>query len=429
MADDLGYNDLSPRHTLNQTTSISRLASEGMTFTNAYSASSVCSPTRACLLTGKYPARLDFTRASGHTTEEVLQSYFTPDDRLVTVNRLFNSYYTLGEAMRDGGYETLHVGKWHLGRPPYVPKNHGFSKSIPNTWAAGPPGGYIGWDTAEYHPDPPKQHIEDRMVKEIETFLRNRDTDKPFFINYWMFSVHGPFEAKQPLVDTYWSKELQLQTGRSPTYAAMVKTMDVSVGTLLNLLVELNLDDETIVIFTSDNGGNVHTTIDGDRKVTNNSPLRGGKGTLYEGGERVPLIIKVPGLTQAGSSSNVPVHTIDFYPTLMALTGVSPVQPQTFDGVNLKPILAGTGTITDRALFSIYTQPQSDGKPPGVSVRFAGLKMIRYFNPNVESEVYDLVTDQGETTNIYDYGDPMVEVMDDMIDTFLEDTNVTVPTY
>ena len=287
LADDLGWADTTLYgHTkLYQTPNLERLAQRGMLFTRAYSASPLCSPTRASILTGLSPARIGITQAACHLQQVLLQALPgtrpAPGKKALppeSATRLNTTYYTLGKALKDAGYATGHFGKWHVGAEPYSPLQQGFDVDVPHYSGPGPAGSYVApWKFKNFDPDPgePNQHIEDRMAKEAVAFIE-KHKDQPFFLNYWMFSVHAPFDAKKTLIDKYRALVNPSDPQRSPTYAAMVESMDDAVGTVINTLDRLKLTENTIIVFLSDNGGNIHSEVDGTR-ATSNLPLRGGK--------------------------------------------------------------------------------------------------------------------------------------------------------
>ncbi|MDB4743967.1 sulfatase, partial [Planctomicrobium sp.] len=327
LADDLGWSDTTLFGTTKfyKTPNIERLAKRGMTFTRAYSSSPLCSPTRASVLTGLSPARHGITTPNCHLPQMTLKATANstgPANHKATfpnsVSRLDTKYYTLAEMFKDNGYATGHFGKWHLGAEPYSPLEHGFDVDVPHHPGPGPAGSYMApWKFKDFDHDPliPDEHLEDRMAKEAVAFLEQHK-DESFFLNYWMFSVHAPFDAKQKLIDEYRKVIDPKDPQRSPTYAAMIESMDDAVGTLLDTLDRLKIADNTIIIFASDNGGNMYNEVDGT-SATSNSPLRGGKANMYEGGVRGPAIVVQPGLIPPGSQCDELIQSSDFYPTLL----------------------------------------------------------------------------------------------------------------
>ena len=284
-----------------------------MTFTRAYSASPLCSPTRASILTGLSPARHGITSPNCHTPTVRLtvdikskaganQKSIQPD----SVTRLAPSYTTIAETLKAAGYATGHFGKWHLGAELYSPLEQGFDVGIPHWHGPGTAGSYVApknFQDFDHDPDIPDEHIEDRMAKEAVQFVR-RHWDKPFFLNCWLFSVHAPFDAKRTLIQKYTAVVNANDEQCCPTYAAMIESMDDAVGTLLDELDRLGIADTTVVVFASDNGGNMDNLVDGNRP-TSNRPLRGGKATMYKGGVRTPAIIVWPNHIRAKHRSAI----------------------------------------------------------------------------------------------------------------------------
>jgi arylsulfatase A-like enzyme len=442
LADDLGWADTTLYgHTkFHQTPNLDRLAKRGMTFTRAYSASPLCSPTRSAILTGLSPARTGITTPNCHLPQVVLEATpgksAPPNQKAIQPappTRLKTEYRTLAESLKEAGYATGHFGKWHLGPDPYSPLQQGFDVDLPHTAGPGPAGSFVApWKFKDFDPDPsvPDQHIEDRMAKEATAFME-RHKDKPFYLNYWMFSVHAPFDAKKALIEKHRARVNPADPQRSPTYAAMIESMDDAIGTLLDTLDRLKLADRTIIIFTSDNGGNMYNEIDGTTP-TSNAPLRGGKATMFEGGTRVPCVIAWPGLTKSGSRSDVPIQSEDYYPTLLAGLGLKPLPEQRFDGTNILPALKG-GTLAREALFQYFPHNPGvpDWLPPSVSVHQGDWKLIRIFHGGEKGAhrhlLYNLHEDLGEKNNLAASEPARVRQMDTLIETFLSDTKAVVP--
>ncbi len=413
LADDLGWSDT----TLFQTTkfyntpNIERLAARGMTFTHAYSSSPLCSPTRSSLLTGLSPARTGITAPTCHLPKVALEASpgtaAPPHLKAILPNsatRLKTEHYTLAEMFKDNGYATGHFGKWHLGPTPYSPLEHGFDVDVPHWPGPGPAGSYVApWKFPDFDPNTPDEHIEDRMAKEAVTFLESHK-DEPFFLNYWMFSVHAPFDAKQALIDEYKKKVDPDDPQRSPTYAAMIESMDDAVGTLLDTLDRLKIADNTIIMFASDNGGNMYNEVDGTT-ATSNAPLRGGKATMYEGGVRGPAIVAYPGVVNAASRSDEVIQSSDFYPTLLELLSINPQAGQSFDGISIVPALQGE-PLEREAIFTFFPHAPNipEWLPPSVSVHQGDWKLIRIFhggeNGKHRYKLFNLKDDLGEQKNL-----------------------------
>ncbi|MCL4109616.1 UNVERIFIED_CONTAM: hypothetical protein GTU68_061873, partial [Idotea baltica] len=440
LADDLGWSDTTLFGTTKfyRTPNIERLAKRGMTFSRAYSSSPLCSPTRASLLTGLSPARTGITTPNCHLPKVTLKASPNrtgPVNHKATspnsVSRLDTKYYTLAEMFQDNGYATGHFGKWHLGAAPYSPLEHGFDVDIPHWAGPGPAGSYVApWKYPDFDPNTPAEHIEDRMAEEAVAFLENYK-DEPFFLNYWMFSVHAPFDAKQDLIDDYRKRVNPGDPQRSPTYAAMIESMDDAVGTLLDALDRLKIADNTIIVFASDNGGNMYNEVDGT-SATSNFPLRGGKANMYEGGVRGPAIVTFPEQVEAGSRSNEIIQSSDFYPTLLELLSIKAQPNQLFDGISIVPALRGQ-SLHREAIFTYFphSPPIPEWLPPAVSVHSGDWKLIRIFHGGEKSShrylLYDLTNDVGERMNLAAEQPDRVNELDALIDGFLADTNAVVP--
>ena len=442
LADDLGWADttLYGHTTFYKTPNLERLAKRGMTFTRAYSASPLCSPTRASILTGLNPARLGLTAPNCHLPQAVLQASAgkkaPPGNKAMQpepVTRLNTTYQTLAESLKAEGYATGHFGKWHLGPVPYSPLQQGFDVDLPHTAGPGPAGSFVApWKFKDFDADPaiPGQHIEDRMATEATAFLE-KNRDRPFFLNYWMFSVHAPFDAKKALIEKYRATANPSDPQRSPTYAAMVESMDDAVGTLLDTLDRLQLTEKTMIVFTSDNGGNMYDAVDGTTP-TSNAPLRGGKATVYEGGIRVPCIVSLPGVTAAGSRNDTPVQSTDFFPTVVEALRFPAPAGVTFDGTSILPALKGQAP-APRPLFTYFPHdPQvPDWVPPSVVVTEGDWKLIRLFFQGDHGahryQLFNLKTDPGEMTNLAAAGPARVRDMDARIETWLTDNKTVQP--
>ncbi len=442
LADDLGWADTTLYgHTkYYHTPNLERLAKRGMTFTRAYSASPLCSPTRSSILTGLSPARTGITAPNCHEPKVVLEATpgtkAPPDQKStqpVPVSRLKTEYRTLAEALQDAGYATGHFGKWHLGPEPYSPLQQGFDVDVPHWPGPGPAGSYVApWKFKDFDADPgePNQHIEDRMAKEAVAFME-KHKDRPFFLNYWMFSVHAPFDAKKSLIEKYRGLANPADPQHCPTYAAMVESMDDAIGTLLDTLDRLKLTERTIIVFTADNGGNMYSVVDGT-VPTSNAPLRGGKATVFEGGIRVPGIVRWPGITTDGSRSDTIVQSSDYYPTLLDGLGLKPAPGQRFDGISILPALRGQPLARD-ATFTYF--PHSPGVPdwlpPAVSVHRDDWKLIRIFHGGEKGAhrhlLFNLRDDLSEKNNLAATKTELVAELDALIEIFLTDTKAIVP--
>lgn len=447
LADDLGWRDTSLYgSTYCETPNIDRLAQRGVRFTNAYAASPLCSPTRSSILTGLYPGRIGITVPAGHLPQVVLEARLPkqakPDEKAITpgsATRLKTTYPTLAKSLKEAGYATGHFGKWHLGREPYSALQHGFDVDVPHHPGPGPAGSYLApWAFA---PDlkftgTKGEHIEDRMAQEAVKFIR-ANKDRPFYLNYWAFSVHSPWGAKPDLIKKYQEKADPKSGQRNPVYGAMVESLDDAVGTLMKTLDELKIADRTIVIFFSDNGG-VDWLDEGMKKnfhfdcpPTSNAPLRAGKATLYEGGTREPCIVVWPGRVKPNSTTDALLTSVDFYPTLLDMLGVQRKEGQKFDGVSQVPALLGTGAPRDTAYCFFPHYIPVTGNLPGVWVREGDWKLIRFFCDNADQtdryELYDLKNDIGETKNLAGKIPDKVKELGVLIQKHLEDIAPQVP--
>ncbi len=399
--DDLGWRDLGCQGSrYYQTPHIDRLAGDGVRFTDAYAACAVCSPTRAAILTGKYPARLLLT-------DWLPSGRWNPQAKLREgrfVRALPLEEFTLAEALRAAGYRTASIGKWHLGSEPFsLPEHHGFDFNFAGN-AHGAPGSYFypyqgdwlipttglraKWNVV---PDgKPHEYLTDRLTDEAERFIRENRA-QPFFLYFPHYGVHTPLAAKPEKVAKYEQVPERERQGKA-VYAAMVESVDESVGRVLATLAELNLDQSTLVIFTSDNGGFYN--------ATSNAPLRANKGAYYEGGIRVPLIVKWPGVTPTGRVVNEPVISTDLYPTCLAAAGLPPRRNQHLDGVNLQPLFSNDGRLAPRSLYWHF--PHYNDHPssvPSSVIRQGPWKLIQTYDPE-GVELYNLNDDLSETTNL-----------------------------
>ena len=443
MADDLGWSDttLYGNTKYYKTPNLERLAQRGMVFTRAYSASPLCSPTRASIMTGQSPARIGITTPGCHVPEVKLaagvQAKAPPDKKALicmSATRLNTNYYTLAEAMKADGYATVHFGKWHLGSEPYSPLQQGFDVDLPHWPGPGPAGSYVApWKfppKLSFKERTPLEHIEDRIADEAVAWM-GRNKDHPFFLNYWQFSVHAPFNAKKALIEKYRGTITPNDAQHSPTYAAMVESMDDAVGKLLDAVDRLGIADRTVIVFYSDNGGNMYSSVD-DTTPTSNRPLRGGKATVYEGGVRVPCIVSWPKLTKAGSRNDTVIQSSDFYPTFVQLLGLKTQPGQIFDGVSIADTFAGK-PLRREAIFTYFPHSTKvpDTLPPAVTVTTDEWKLIRTFfqgeNGAHAYQLYNLKQDVGEMHDLAAAQPERVKALDALIKKFLTDTKAVMP--
>ncbi len=437
LADDLGWMDTSLYGSkFYETPHIDALAERGMMFTNAYAAAAICSPTRASILTGLHPARIGMTTPSGHVEAVVLEKRLRPRARenqpalsAESVTRLKLEYFTVAEALNAAGYETAHFGKWHLGREPYDPYQQGFGIDLPHTPGPGPSGGYLGpW---RFWPGEGRdgEHIEDRMAAEAARFMRD-NRDRPFFLNYWCFSVHAPVQGKPELVEKYRSKADPDSPQRNPINGAMVESLDDAVGTLIGTIDDLGIAENTIIVFFSDNGGMVHR-FDGGVVVTSNAPLRSGKSSIYEGGIREPLIVVWPGSVRPGSQSEEIVQSIDFYPTILEMTGTPARRGQEFDGISIVPALRRESLKREAIFTHVPQYSAATTQRPSTAVRKGDWKLIRFHadgpGQTDRHELYNLREDVGESTDLATSNPARVAELDALIESFLTNTEAVIP--
>jgi arylsulfatase A-like enzyme len=389
LADDLGYADLACYGSeFYDTPALDRLARDGMRFTQNYSACTVCSPTRACILTGKYPARL-------HVTDWI-PGLMPVNPRLLVpdwTKQLPLEEPTIADALRAAGYATACIGKWHLGEAPFYPEKHGFDVNIAGTSAAAPTSYYAPWKIATLTEGKDGDHLTDRLGDEAVKFI-TQSKDRPFFLYLSHFAVHTPIQGRPDLVAKYRKKLRPGLKQRNPNYAALVEGMDQTVARVRQTLDDLKLADRTIVIFTSDNGGRIPTT--------SNLPLRAGKGSAYEGGVRVPLIVHWPGVTRPGSTSDTPTISADFFPTLLDIAAVPDRPGHKSDGVSLTPLLRQSAPPESRDLFWHYPHHQhyqQGGAMPFGAIRSGDFRLIEFFD-DMHVELYNLRDDVGEQKNL-----------------------------
>jgi arylsulfatase A-like enzyme len=400
VADDLGWADLGCYGSrYHRTPHLDRLAKVGMRFTQAYAACPVCSPTRAALMTGKYPARLNLTDWLPGRPDMPSQKLLRPAFR----QELPLEETTLAEHLRSAGYNTASIGKWHLGGAGFEPQKQGFDVNIAGD-EAGSPRSYFGpyRRNGRFIPGleqaPEGEYLTDRLTADAEKFIE-QNRDRPFFLYLAHYAVHIPMQAKPDLIVKYEALPKPALPQNNPVYAAMLDSLDESVGVVVRKLEELKLADRTVVIFTSDNGGLV--TLEGPHTPpTSNAPLREGKGYLYEGGIRVPLIIKWPDVTRAGSTCDVPVCSIDLVPTIREFLNPAPAD-DLLDGVSLMPLLRESGKLEERPLFWHYPHYSNQGIQPGGAIRAGDDKLIEFYESR-RLELFDLKNDPGESTNLSD---------------------------
>lgn len=390
LADDLGWRDLACYgNPFFSTPNIDRLATEGVRFTQAYAAAPVCSPTRTSILTGRYPARTGVTDWIPGRPWPKRGPLITP----VVPRQLALEEITLAERLRALGYRSASIGKWHLGGDGFLPTDQGFDLNIGGTASGSPPPGprpYFGPFELPGLKAGQGEFLTEKLTSAALSFIEENRRN-PFFLLLSHFTVHLPLSAPEPLVEKHRTRA----EGRyNPIYAAMVETFDESVGRILAALARDGLADNTVVMLTSDNGGLCFEGTSTER-VTDNSPLRAGKGHLYEGGIRVPLIVRWPESARAGTSIDTPVSSMDLLPTICDAAGL---RPQGVDGISFAPLLRG-GELRRRPLFWHYPHYSNQGGEPASAVRNGDWKLIEFY-AGARRELYNLRNDPGETRNL-----------------------------
>jgi arylsulfatase A-like enzyme len=394
LIDDMGWRDLGCfGSSFYETPNIDRFGKQAVRFTNAYAACPVCSPTRASILTGKYPARL-------HLTDWIPGRKQWPSARLITPQfkqELPLEEATIAQALKPLGYASASIGKWHLGGPPFYPDRHGFDLNVGGT-AKGQPASYFGpFDLPNLAGGSKEEYLTDRLTVEAEKFLEvNRA--RPFFLYLPEFAVHMPLQAKQGAIEHFAGKAKPTAPQRDPVYAAMISSLDENVGRILRKLDDLRISERTVVFFMSDNGGLVY---EGKRPqpVTSNAPLRAGKGHLYEGGIREPMMVRWPGVTKPDTICDVPVSSIDFFPTILEMAGLKVDPRWAVDGVSLVPLLKRTGSPRRDVLYWHYPHYSNQGGVPGGAVRAGDYKLIEFYEDG-RLELYNLASDIRESEDL-----------------------------
>jgi arylsulfatase A-like enzyme len=420
--DDYGWRDSGCYgSTYHRTPHIDRLAKDGLRFTDAYAACPVCSPTRAALMTGKYPQRVGITDWLPGRPDSPDKPLLRPKLR----TELPLEEVTLAEALKAAGYVTGHIGKWHLGGDGFGPKEQGFDVNVA--------GDHTGTPLSYFAPyrnkmrtmpgleeAPEGEYLTDRLADEAVKFIE-ANKEKPFLLYLPHYAVHTPLRAPQDRVDKYQPGKPGTQG--NPTYAAMVESADAAVGQVLQALDDRKLADKTLVIFTSDNGG--LATLEGagmGQPATINSPLREGKGWLYEGGVRVPLIVRGPGV-KAGVTAAV-ASSIDAFPTALDVCGVT--SAAAVDGVSLRPLLAG-GTVDREAVYWHYPHYANQGSRPGGAVRAGDWKLIEFYETG-RRELFNVTKDQSESRNVAADHPAVVKELAAKLDAWRKQVGARMPT-
>ncbi len=436
VADDLGWNHLSCYGSdLHETPNLDRLAGEGVRFTQAYAASPVCTPTRAALLTGKFPARLKMTVWREGASQRRNRAVLEP----VVLDSLPVEHLTLAEVFRDAGYATAHVGKWHLGRAPSYPEAHGFQFNIGGTLWGAPETFFYPFneqrtdyfDDWRYvpglEPGEPGDYLTDRLTDRALEMI-DAFEDRPFFLNLWFYSVHTPVEGKPEVVAKYEERirQNEPEVHVNPHLAAMVESVDENVGRVMKRLEERGLAKKTIVVFTSDNGGFIgRCRLNPEQPVTNLAPLRSGKGSCYEGGLRVPLIVRGPGIAPSATCPEA-VFSCDLFPTLAGRARLSERIEEPIDGIDLSRLLSDPEASLDRDALYFHFPHYYSTTSPVSAIREGDWKLLQYHEDG-RVELYDLAKDESETQDLAAARPEVVERLRGKLGEWLLETEAQLP--
>lgn len=434
LADDLGFSDL-PNYgnSFNEAKNLNKLAQEGMQFSNAYAASPVCSPSRASIQTGIYPARIGIN--------DFLPGHWRPYEELVVpINKtqyLPTNYKTIGEALQEEGYRTAYFGKWHLGfNEKYYPKNQGYDESVVYNG-----GGFFDFNHNMIPPtNYPKGTILSQGLTNLSLDFIEKNKNDPFFLFLSHYDVHVQLEAQDSLIQKYLDKPKAKDYPSNAVYAAMVENIDTSVGEIMDKLESLNLSDNTIIVFFSDNGGLIkrydETPLISNRNLhfyqgdsmqyvaSSNKPLRSEKGTVFEGGIREPLIVKWPGKVAPGSTSEALVSGLDIFPTFLEMANTQQV-PTSIDGKSIVPELMSNSNKKERVLFWHYPVYHHD--TPASAVRRGDWKLIHFFEDN-HLELYNLKEDIGESRNLVNQDPEIADELFELLEKWRKDVEAALPT-
>lgn len=446
LVDDLGWADVGCNgSTFYETPNIDALAASATRFTQGYAAASVCSPTRASILTGRHPARVGITDwiPGARTTGK----YQQVEDR----DELALEEVTIAEVLKSHGYTTFFAGKWHLGKEGYYPEDQGFDFNIGGTHVGSPPGGYYApWKNPKLKAHRPGEYLTERLTEESIQFIESqRRQENPFFLYLCYYNVHTPIQAYRKRIDHFKEKAENLggetpvieeihanSRGRqdNPELASMIAAVDDSVGLILNKLKDDGLDDNTVVIFFSDNGG-LCTRPDNNRRKGGkvvvgpgcNLPLRAGKGWLYEGGIREATIIRAPGVTQPGSVCETPIVSMDFFPTILELAGL-PLQPELHcDGHSIVPLLNRPNDPgKERSFYWHYPHYHGSGWKPGAAIRRGNYKLIEFWEYDLV-QLYDLSKDPGEQHDLSERHPDLVKQLQRELAYWRENVGAAMP--
>lgn len=407
LLDDMGWTDLGCYGSdLYETPAIDRLAEEGMRFTDAYAACTVCSPSRAAVLTGNYPARIHLT--------DWIHGHARPKAKLLPpewTHHLPLEERTFARVLRENGYATAHVGKWHLGSEEYWPLEHGFDLNIGGYEKGQPPSYFYPYTRpGSNNPRIPTlsggeegEYLTDRLTDEAIKFIE-RNANRPFCLYLSHYAVHTPIQSKESWTEHYRERVQEGGRHQNPAYAGMIHSVDEGVARLMETLERLNISDNTLVVFTSDNGGLM--------RITTNAPLRAGKGSAYEGGVRVPLIARWPDGVPSGAVSSEPVTGVDFFPTILEVCGAA---PESTDGLSLAPLFDDPSAQLDRdAIYWHYPHYHPGGASPYGTVRARDWKLVEFFEDD-HTELYRVGNDVGESEDLSSKEERRAGAMLDML--------------
>jgi arylsulfatase A-like enzyme len=404
LVDDLGITDLSCYGSkFYESPNLDKLAKTSVRFTNAYASSPVCSPTRASIMTGQHPVRLNITDWIPGLDPKDKKLLGPEDNHQLPLNEK-----TVAEILKDYGYKTFFTGKWHLGGENFFPENQGFDINKGGYHAGMPSSYYVPYNNPKLEDGPEGEYLPDRLTTESIDFIQ-KNRDKPFFVYLSFYTVHKPIEPCNRHLNKFQKKSDSLALSEpsfrkehdgitklhqdNPEYASMVYAMDENVGRLLQTINEQGIEDNTVIIFTSDNGG--LSTLFHEGSPTSNEPFRAGKGWCYEGGIRVPLIIHVPWLTEKTVECNVPVTSMDFYPTILDLANIPQVPDQHADGLSLLPLLQGKNNLDRDTLYWHFPHYHGSAWTPGSAMRLGDWKLIEFYH-EAKVELYNLKEYIGE---------------------------------
>ncbi|MCM8531977.1 MAG: sulfatase [Lentisphaeraceae bacterium] len=435
LVDDLGWADLACYGSkLHETPNLDKFSKSSVRFTQGYAGGSVCSPTRASILTGRSPARLNITDwIPGKQVKNPLLK--VPK----ILNELPHSEVTFAETLKESGYSTYYCGKWHLGHESHYPESQGFDVNIAGIHRGSPPGGYYSpYKNPKLKNGPIGEYLPDRLTNEsIDILEKEAKSDSPFLLYLSYYTVHTPIQASKRHLEKYQSKVSGLKDISIPehygvsrgsqnnaAYASMVEAMDENIGRLLQKLEDLKLDKNTVIIFTSDNGGLSTKPTPGP---TSNLPLKAGKGWCYEGGIRVPLIIRAPGVSKAGSTTKATAISMDFYPTILELAGIPQRKDLHKDGTSLVSVLKNPKEDLSRESL-VWHYPHYHGSMwrPGAAIRSGKWKMIEFFETG-KKELYNLENDLEEQHDLAKKMPEMIQELTKKMAKWRKNNNAQMP--